>query len=236
MGRVGLFFDFDGTLSSLGARREEARVRPDVAAVLERLSERFVIAVVSSKDCWFLRERLQPFVRGLACINGLEIVAGGYIAHDEALMKAELVRAIEELRDEALATGTVVEVKRSLLGTTAGLSIDWRGAERPEGLDALLERAKHMGLNVLEYPGLWFVDIYPSKRNKGDAVRILRALLGVDKVVYFGDSANDVPAFDEADVGIFVEHEHNKDYFPEGASKRVKFEELGRWLEAHDFV
>lgn len=33
----------------------------------------------------------------------------------------------------------------------------------------------------------------------------------MNRVVYFGDSLSDIPAFNEADVSILVKHEYNKD-------------------------
>ena len=49
VGRVGILFDFDGTLSPLDVSRDAARVRDDVAAVLGELVGRYAVGVVSSK-------------------------------------------------------------------------------------------------------------------------------------------------------------------------------------------
>lgn len=228
---VGLFFDFNGTISPLRVPRESAEVPGELVDVLRALSSDFKLAVISSKDCWFLRERLPGFIHGLGCINGIEIVASGYIAVDEATIDRSKIGILENIASAAIKLGIEVEVKRSILGHVAGLSLDWKNVgSRPKDVDRLVSEAKALNLFVLEYPGLWFVDIYPSNRDKGSAVKILRSLLGVDKVIYFGDSVNDVPAFAVADVGVFVEHEFNKGFRPANAKYRVKFERLAEWL------
>ncbi|MEM4036932.1 MAG: hypothetical protein QW700_03915, partial [Desulfurococcaceae archaeon] len=53
--------------------------------------------------------------------------------------------------------------------------------------------------------------VHVARRSKREAVRVLKALLEVDTVVYFGDTASDIPAFAEADVSVLIRHEFNKD-------------------------
>jgi hypothetical protein len=49
-----------------------------------------------------------------------------------------------------------------------------------------------------------------AEADKGDAVRLLKALLGVGHVAYMGDSENDPPAWREADVKILARHGLNR--------------------------
>lgn len=189
------------------------------------------MAVISSKDCWFLKRALPSFIHGLGCINGIEIVASGYITIDEVAVDNSKIDVLESIVLTASKLGVKVEVKRSMLGRVAGISLDWKNQRsRPREIDYLVLEAKKRNLFVIEYPGLWFLDIYPSNRNKGDALRVLKSLLGINRVVYLGDSVNDLPAFAEADIGILVEHEFNKRFYPANVKHRVRFEKLAEWL------
>ena len=57
-----------------------------------------------------------------------------------------------------------------------------------------------------------WVDIHHSQASKGSAVDILRAQLGVSRVVCFGDGGNDVSMFQGADEA----------YAPDNATDEVK--------------
>ena len=82
---------------------------------------------------------------------------------------------------------------------------------------------------MLRYPRHPFVDIYGAEVDKGEAVRLLKALLGVKHVVYMGDSENDIPAWREADVKILVRHGLNSGFRFDGAIP-VSYEELPTYL------
>uniref|UniRef100_A0A7C2VM00 HAD-IIB family hydrolase n=1 Tax=Ignisphaera aggregans TaxID=334771 RepID=A0A7C2VM00_9CREN len=233
MERTGILFDFDGTLSPLHARREHARIRGDVEALLKMLAEKYVLAVVSSKDCVFLLERAPGF-HSYVCVNGLEILTDKYLLIDSSVRNKDVLKAVEEVLLEARKLRNVdIEEKKSLLGILLGLSIDWRGhGSPPEGLGEVLGTAAAQGLYVVSYKYNPFADIYVTRADKGEGVRALKLLLELDNVVYIGDGENDIPAFKIADVAVLVRHESNQG-FEADVDYEVRFEELGKWLASH---
>jgi phosphoserine phosphatase len=66
--------------------------------------------------------------------------------------------------------------------------------------------------------------------DKGEAVRLLKALLGVRHVVYMGDSENDLPAWREADVKVLISHSLNRGLHVPGTIP-VKYVDLPSYLE-----
>lgn len=186
--------------------RRGGRLPWELDAALRELAAAVPVAVVTSKDCRFAAERV-PYAAAYACITGIEVRAGGYVAVAEDLRAEALGRVLER----AVGLDAFVEAKRTGDGRLAGVTVDWReSGVRPAGLDDVLAEAERAGLMVLRYSGHPFADIYASWRNKGDAVRLLKALLGVSHVAYMGDSENDLPAWREADVRIVVRHRLNK--------------------------
>lgn len=229
-----MFFDFDGTLSPLNVSRDQAGVRDELVEALKILSSRYLLVVASSKDCYFLLSKA-PLFHSYVCINGLEILTEDYLLCDVAVTNKHLLSAIEDIRRLAqMLSRAYIEEKRSLTNVILGLSIDWSGyGEVPEGLTDLLHMARDRGLEVLEYKLNTFVDIYISKKDKGEAIKILRKLLGLDRVVYVGDGENDIPAFEASDTSVLVRHRYNRNLKVE-VDYEVPYEELHRWLVSRE--
>jgi len=220
---IALFTDLDGTLTP--PERGRGELPREVDEALQELAKLIPVAIVTTKECSLAAARV-PYAAAYACINGAEVKAGGYVAVAEDLNPetlAHVAKAAERL-------DAYVEVKRTTFGSLAGLTIDWRGVGRPPaGLDAVVAEAERRGLTVLKYGGHPFVDIYATRRDKGDAVRLLKAFLGVSHVVYMGDSENDIPAWKAADIKIVVRHRYNAHLSAEGAIP-IPQEELPNYL------
>ncbi|MEM4519206.1 MAG: HAD-IIB family hydrolase [Sulfolobales archaeon] len=228
--RVGVFFDFDGTLSPLDVGRNEAGIRDELVKALKHISTKYLIAVASSKDCYFLLNKA-PYFHSYICVNGLEILTDNYLLCDSSLTKKHLLNAMSYVKTLAMKlSGVDLEEKNSLTNILIGLSIDWRRSNKiPNELNEIILIARNSGLNVIEYELNPFIDIYISDKNKGDAIKTLKSLLGLDRVIYLGDGENDIPAFKVSDQSVLVRHKYNTDLKVE-VDYEVPYEKLHRWL------
>ncbi len=179
VGRLLVALDFDGTLSPIVERPEDAALHPDVAAPLRRLTERAdtVVAIVSGRGLADARGRVGMDHLYYAGNHGFEIEGPGvdrvHPAAEEARPKLdECVVALEAaLADEP---GTEIEDKRWTL------SIHYRRAER-EGAEARVRAAVHAhcrrpGLRVTE--GKKVFEVRPDVDwDKGRAVEFLLDVL-----------------------------------------------------------
>ncbi len=78
-------------------------------------------------------------------------------------------------------------------------------------IDTEPQLVAYMG-EALEGDDLYWIDVHHSSGNKGGAVTLLKSELGIERVVCFGDSDNDLPMFEQADEA----------YAPENARDHIK--------------
>ncbi|AKT34116.1 putative hydrolase of the HAD superfamily [Pyrobaculum sp. WP30] len=226
MANIALFTDIDGTLIPPELVRSRPEVPPPLDAALRRLAELVPVAVVTTKDCGFAA-RTVPYAAAYACINGVEVRAGRYVAVVRGLNTA----AVEEVYRAASGLEAYVDAKRTWNGELAGVTVDWRGRDTPpRGLEEVLQLAQRLGLKILRYSRHPLADVYGADVDKGEAVRLLKALLGVRHVVYMGDSENDLPAWREADVKVLIRHSLNHGLHVPGTIP-VKYVDLPSYLE-----
>jgi len=228
--RLGLFFDFDGTLSPLDVLRDEAGIPLETKSMLLDLAREFTLAIVSSKDCHFLLSKA-PYVRNYACLNGLEVVTEDYICVNRCVYNEETYRRLMEIVDLLnKIPGVFIERKLTMTGRLTGISIDWREVGvKPPQVDEIVKEANARGLKVVSFGNYPFIDIYVCNANKADGVKVLKSLLNLDRIVYVGDGENDIPAFNVADVSVLVRHQYNKNLSVK-VDYEVSFNELPKWL------
>ena len=214
--KIGLLFDYDGVLVPIDKRAFEDNISIDLSKTLDKLRRNYAIGIISGRDCRFLH-RVIPGLHGYACIDGLEIHGGGYIVLDESVFSDKPKVLVElSLEIKNILKGNIgIHISKTFNNIPVRITIYWDVGKKPDNLGEFIRKALEKGLVVLE-PVKWgeyaeFIEIRTSRRNKADAVRVLKTLLGLDRVVYFGDSLSDIPAFNEADVSILVKHEYNKD-------------------------
>ncbi|MEO3993785.1 MAG: trehalose-phosphatase [Desulfurococcaceae archaeon TW002] len=237
--RIGFFFDYDGVLAPITSSPSGGTPDPELMSIVKSLSSEHAVTVISGRDCRYLLERVSG-LNGYACVYGLEIIAKGYVVVDEEAYLGVKPKYIEELASEITEKfgGEVgIIVGRTLQGVPLGMSIYWSLSNgKPKELEYITEKARSKGLVIYDVMK-WgdyaeFMDIHIARRSKDEAVRILKTLLDVGKVIYFGDSHSDIPAFKEADVRVLVKHKYNNDLRVE-ADYIVNVSELAKWLVNH---
>jgi trehalose 6-phosphate phosphatase len=199
--RPAVFLDYDGVLSPIVERPEDAVMTSRMRDIVAALATRCPVCVVSGRD--------RPVVQRLMGLDGL-VVAGshgfdiwhperGTLVHEAASGYEDLVREITERIEAAVGglDGVEVETKRASVAVhyrrASGPDRD-RVAEVVEGL--LAERPDELKVT----PGKMVYEVQPKLDwHKGAAVRYLLdalELTGDDVVpLYIGDDVTDEDAF-----------------------------------------
>jgi trehalose 6-phosphate phosphatase len=199
--RPAVFLDYDGVLTPIVDRPEDAVISEGMQRVVRDLAERCVVCVVSGRD--------RKVVQGLMGLDNL-IVAGshgfdihdpatGTITHDASSGFEDLVAEVTERVRAGAAEieGTLVEPKH------ASVALHYRAVDPAEHarvqelVDAVL--AEHPG-ELRVTPGKFVHEIQPKiDWNKGKAVDHLLGVLGLDGddvvPIYLGDDVTDEDAF-----------------------------------------
>jgi trehalose 6-phosphate phosphatase len=178
LARAALLFDFDGTLSPIVARPQDARPVDGAVEVLRGLLSRAASLTIVSG-------RREPFLRTQLPLEGLAVV-GLHGVDPDHRMSPDVVDAVRSIA--AGEPGAVAEEK------IATVAIHVRQARDP---DAAAERiaplmaalAQRHGLRVLQ--GRRVLELVPPGAGKGEVV----ARDGIEAALYAGDDVGDVPAF-----------------------------------------
>jgi trehalose 6-phosphate phosphatase len=178
--RAGLLLDFDGVLSPIVPKPEDAALPPETRAELERLVVRYaLVGVVSGRAGEDVRERVG--VEGMVFVgsHGLEL-------------NPEAEHWAQRLADFASDVAWPVENKRLTL------AFHYRGADDEAAavreLEQVAERARdsdlvaRFGRKVLEV-------LPPLAADKGTAVRHLLEERGLRRALVAGDDTTDLDAF-----------------------------------------
>jgi len=209
-----IFSDYDGTLSQLESRREEAVLSPILRRLLVKASKEITLAIVTTKDLSFIRERV-PFAHGISASCGLEMQVGEKTMLDDRVREPhqQLENVYQEILKKVLQArdNLVIERKESDDEHLIGFCLDWRLArnwdEAKRIAAPLLDYARKQGLHVIESNVSPFANVFPMKIDKGEAFEKLKKELGVQgPIMYLGDSEADDPAFRLAEVSIGVKH------------------------------
>jgi HAD superfamily hydrolase (TIGR01484 family) len=233
---AAVFSDYDGTLSQLESRREDAVLSPILRRLLTKVSKHVTLGIVSTKDLSFIRERV-PFAHGISASCGLEMQVGERTLLDEQVREPHpvLEKTYQEILKKVLQArdNLVIERKESEDERLIGFCLDWRLArnwdEAKRIAAPMIDYSRKQGLYVVESDVSPFANIFPMKIDKGEAFGKLKKELGVGgAIMYLGDSEADDPAFQLAEVSVGVKHRR---IMPKLQCKyRVEFFELENLL------
>jgi trehalose 6-phosphate phosphatase len=187
---TALLCDYDGSLSSIVDRPEDARALPEAIDVLRRLGGRFGrIGIVSGRPVDFLASRLPVPDLVFVGLYGMESLEGGVRRVDPRVLAYEpAVAAAADAADRVLP-GVIVERKSGV-----SVTLHWRTApERgQEVLDVAADLAQRNGLE--QWHSRFAVELRPPVAiDKGTAVDGL--IDDVSVAAFAGDDTGDLAAF-----------------------------------------
>ena len=106
-------------------------------------------------------------------------------------------------------------------------------------LQPLYKRVKHIeGINCIfqqdKYRPEYWLELCPGNATKATAIQKVKKLCGCQKVIVFGDSANDIPMFRVADEAYATKNASNE--LKEIATEIIESNNadgVAKWLEVH---
>jgi trehalose 6-phosphate phosphatase len=189
-GRTALLLDFDGSLSKIVLRPDDAVPLPGTADVLDDIAEHLaIVGIVSGRPVEYLHRVLATRRVALVGQYGLERWHGDDVVVDERVLP--YVDAVGAAAEEAERRWPDLLIERK--GEVA-VGIHWRtnGAVDPRVVDGIDALAAKVGLAV--HPSRMARELRPPLGvDKGTAVEQLAA--GMRTAAFAGDDAGDLPAF-----------------------------------------
>jgi len=208
-----VFLDYDGTLTPIRGRPQDAVISDKMRESVRRLAERVPVVVVSGRDRRVVQELMGLDNLIVAGSHGFDIwsPAGGSIQREEGASFKGLLREVEaKLRAElANIPGALLEPKKRSVAAHFRLVPQEQRPRVKEIVDAILsEHPEELKVT----PGKMVFEIQPRLDwDKGKAVLYLLKALDLDRddvvPVYLGDDITDEDAFRALagrGIGIFV--------------------------------
>src|SRR5215213_2749668 len=205
-----VFLDYDGTLTPIVDRPEDAVISQGMRNAVRRLAQRCPVCVVSGRDRRVVQELMSINDLIVAGSHGFDIWSPeGTIEHEEgtefdALLAEVKVRLHEEIDP---IEGGLVEPKRSSVAAHYRLVSDEERPRVKEVVDTILARYPD---ELKVTPGKMVYEIQPKLDwDKGKAGLYLLEVLRLDRddvvPLYLGDDITDEDAFEAlADRGINI--------------------------------
>ncbi len=241
--RLAFFLDYDGTLTPIVERPEDAVMPPETREVVRRLARVAPVAAVSGRDVSFVREQVDLDEVIYAGSHGFDIVGpeGFAAGSDPGARFRDYLPALDSAEEEvrgrlASVEGANVERKKY------SVAVHYRQVT-PEDVP-LVEQAVDEAIRarprLKKAGGKKVFEMRPAVDwHKGKAVRLLEKAFGADGRVmplYVGDDLTDEDAFAELEgrgVGVAVGAESRPteaDYALADTGEVAEF--LGRMAEA----
>jgi trehalose 6-phosphate phosphatase len=211
--RVAVFLDYDGTLTPIVDRPEDAIISESMREVVRELARRCTVCVVSGRDRAVVQRLMGVDDLVVAGSHGFDIWSpeGGAIEREEGTaFEGLLGKVTDTVRDQvASVKGALVEPKKSSVAVHYRL-VDEHDRPRIEAIVDAVLAAEPDALRVT--PGKMVYEIQPKiDWDKGRAVLYLLDALGLDGEdvlpLYVGDDITDEHAFQALSgrgIGILV--------------------------------
>ena len=208
-----VFLDYDGTLTPIVNRPEDAIISEGMREVVRGLAQRCSVCVVSGRDRAVVQRLMDMDDLVVAGSHGFDIWSpnGGAIEREEGVTFADLLDRITDTVREQIASvpGALVEPKKSSVAVHYRLVDEHERPRIKAIVDAVLA-AEPDALRVT--PGKMVYEIQPKLEwDKGRAVLYLLEALGLDRddvlPLYVGDDITDEDAFQALrgrGIGILV--------------------------------
>ncbi len=209
--RPAVFLDYDGTLTPIVDRPEDAVISDDMRDAVQRLAQRQSVCVVSGRDRHVVQQLMGLENLIVAGSHGFDIwsPSGGAIQRLEGTEFDPLIAEVTAQLRSGLGSvrGALIEPKRS------SVAVHYRLVEEPERarVKAIVERTLADHPQALKLtPGKMVFELQPKiDWDKGKAVLHLLEALGLDGddvvPLYIGDDVTDEDAFAAiADRGLGI--------------------------------
>ncbi len=215
--RPAVFLDYDGVLTPIVDRPEEAVLSEPMRATVRALAERHPVCIITGRDRAVVQHLMGVDDLAVAGSHGFDIWTPqhGSISSDRIDAHAELIATVTERLREAVGTlpGVQVEPKRASVAVHFRLAAPEDARRVGEAVQQLLEQ---FGDELALTPGKMVYELKPNiDWHKGKAVLHLIEVLGLDGddvvPLYLGDDITDEDAFRALQehgngIGIFVGH------------------------------
>ena len=211
--RPAVFLDYDGTLTPIVDRPQDAVISESMREAVRALARRCVVCVVSGRDRRVVQELMGVDDLVVAGSHGFDIWSPdtGTLEHEASGgFEALLERVTDRVRDEAGAIdGAVIEPKKASVAVHYRLVSD---SERPKIKTLVDELLAEYPDELKVTPGKMVYEIQPKLDwDKGKAVLHLLEALNLDRedivALYLGDDFTDEHAFAAlkgTGIGVFV--------------------------------
>ena len=211
--RPAVFLDYDGVLTPIVDRPEDAVISDSMRHVVQALAQRCPVCVVSGRDRLVVQQLMGVEDLVVAGSHGFDIwsPSGGAIERQEGGEFLDLLAQVRARLDRELASikGALVEPKSNSVAAHYRLVAEEERPRVKEVVDNVL--AEHRGKLKIT-PGKMVYEIQPNiDWDKGKAVLYLLEALGLDRddvvPIYMGDDTTDEDAFKALagrGLGVFV--------------------------------
>ena len=201
-GRAGVFCDIDGTLAPIVTRADDAHVREEISLILGRLARRYrTVACISGRPAGEARRLVGVGGIAYAGSHGAELLEPG--AKTPRLMPAFKSWEGRVRRFAADRDGRDLRLLRVRVEDKGPIfAFHWRGVPDEDAartrLEGIAQEAETAGLST--HWGRKVLEIRPPVPiDKGQAVRELVTRERPRVVLFGGDDATDLDAFDALD-------------------------------------